>query len=255
MKRDEWDFLDRQLAPPIRALAAEARHGLASHPSTDELVAYHRQALAAEVAEALRDHLALCPDCARRGLDLAAFVEPCQTTPARPEPGFLAALDAQLARLFGSLRFAYGLAALFLITTLALAWRGGGGGPEANPQLVDLFPVGVTERGPAAPEMQRIVAGSGYLLLSLAASPGELWEGAVYRAEILELGVASPRSWSLEVEPTAEDFFTLGIPDGALAAGSYGIKIFADGVVVAEYRFEIEEGRSGRPGQPPFPPP
>ena len=72
-------------------------------------------------------------------------------------------------------------------------------------------------------------------------SQGNLLVEASYRAEIFELTGTSPRSWSLEVEPTAEGFFTLGIPAGTLAAGRYRIEISAAGAVVAEYQFQIGE--------------
>ncbi len=272
MRKESWDAEDRALAPSIRALTAEARRALDRHPATDELVAYHRKELSEAAAEALRGHLTLCPDCARRGLDLAAFVEPAslgeETAPAaegwtalreelRDEgvlaenPGFLATLATpwtELAQLFGSLRFAYGLAALFLVTTLTLPWLVAErrvGGPRPNPQVVDLFPLDAVQRDVPAAGWSRIAAGDETLVFSLAASPGDLPTGASYRAEIIGLGAESAPRWSVEgLEPTAEGFFGIEIPGRALAAGRYGIEIHAAGPagdrVVAEYRFEVE---------------
>ncbi len=265
----------RELASSIRALTAEARRAVDHHPSTDELVAYHRKALPDTAAEALRDHLALCPDCARSGLDLAALVAPESldeeaseeaATPEgwaalreelrsegvlAPSPGFLETLAApltEIVRLFGSLRFAYGLAALFLVTTLTLPWLVAErrvAGPRANPLLVDLFPLDAAQRDATAAGGLRIAGGGETVFFSLAARLGDLPEGASYRAEIFELGSESSAEWSLDgLEPTAEGFFAIEIPGRALAAGRYGIEIYAQGPagdgVVAEYRFEVE---------------
>ena len=63
------------LEPAIRALSARAERQLGLHPSPETLVAYHEGGLAGEERERLRDHLALCADCAQLLLDLAAFPE------------------------------------------------------------------------------------------------------------------------------------------------------------------------------------
>lgn len=57
----------------VRAYAAGQRRSREGHPTVEELVAYHRGRLAKEAEELLRDHLALCKDCARMLLDLEAF--------------------------------------------------------------------------------------------------------------------------------------------------------------------------------------
>ncbi len=59
----------------LRAVAERQRRELGAHLETDELVAYHEGTLPEESAERARDHLALCPECAGRLLDLDAFYD------------------------------------------------------------------------------------------------------------------------------------------------------------------------------------
>jgi hypothetical protein len=72
------------LEPALRALAARERRALDDHPTPETLVAYRAGELPAEDQEALRDHLALCPDCAEMLLDLATFE---QFTPPEESAG------------------------------------------------------------------------------------------------------------------------------------------------------------------------
>jgi anti-sigma factor ChrR (cupin superfamily) len=72
------------LEPALRALAARERRALDDHPTPETLVAYRAGELPSEAAEALRDHLALCPDCAEMLLDLATFE---QFTPSEESAG------------------------------------------------------------------------------------------------------------------------------------------------------------------------
>lgn len=61
--------------PALRAYAVRERRALDDHPSPEILVAYCAGELAGEEEEDLRDHLALCPECAEMLLDLVAFEE------------------------------------------------------------------------------------------------------------------------------------------------------------------------------------
>jgi hypothetical protein len=63
------------LEPALRAEAARAERALSTHPSPETLAAYHERRLAAAEQERLRDHLALCTNCAQLLLDLFAFAE------------------------------------------------------------------------------------------------------------------------------------------------------------------------------------
>jgi hypothetical protein len=63
------------LQPTLRALLDRDRRGLDEHPTPETLEAYHAGDLPAAEQDALRDHLALCHDCADLLLDLVSFAE------------------------------------------------------------------------------------------------------------------------------------------------------------------------------------
>ncbi len=179
------DREDAQLAT-VRALNAEARQELENHPSSDEILDYHEQVLSDDATESLRDHLAICPDCAQRALDLSVLVRPGlvleeedppvgsaatewqeleqaldqKDAPAGMETAAVTSFPKAKRTIFSSLFFAYATAALFFLTSLGLSVRLGVGsmkprGPQAGPRLTDLQPAEVTQRDgtivPAAP--------------------------------------------------------------------------------------------------------
>jgi hypothetical protein len=72
----------------LRRLAEHERRSLGDHPTPEELVAYRNGELTEPEAEQIRDHLALCHDCADLLLDLADFghlAPPEGIAPASPE--------------------------------------------------------------------------------------------------------------------------------------------------------------------------
>lgn len=72
------------LEPTLRALVTRDRRGLSQHPTPETLVAYHAGELPNVEEEQLRDHLALCPECAELLLDLVSFADfnpPEETAP------------------------------------------------------------------------------------------------------------------------------------------------------------------------------
>jgi hypothetical protein len=71
------------LEPALRIETARAERALSPHPSPEKLAAYHERRLAGAEEERLKDHLALCTDCAQLLLDLFAFAEP--ETPAEAQ--------------------------------------------------------------------------------------------------------------------------------------------------------------------------
>lgn len=81
------------MEPHLRAQAGKARRELRDHPAPERLAAYRAGELSAEEAEGVRDHLALCPECAQLLLDLVAFEE---HEPAE-EPAGLASGDVEAA--------------------------------------------------------------------------------------------------------------------------------------------------------------
>jgi len=66
----------------VRDLADEKRRELGEHPPAEVLVAYSEKRLAAPEEEAVRGHLALCPDCRELLRDLGGFgTEPAKESP------------------------------------------------------------------------------------------------------------------------------------------------------------------------------
>jgi hypothetical protein len=63
------------LEPALRAEAARERRTLGEHLSPEHLAAYHAGELTAAEDETVRDHLALCRECAEMLLDLVKFEE------------------------------------------------------------------------------------------------------------------------------------------------------------------------------------
>lgn len=63
------------LQPTLQALLDRDRRGLDEHPTPEALVAYHAGELSSAEQEDLRNHLALCHDCADLLLDLVSFAE------------------------------------------------------------------------------------------------------------------------------------------------------------------------------------
>lgn len=57
----------------IGTVSEVLREGVSRHPSGRQLAAYHREELSPSEMEALRDHLALCPECSELLLDLGGF--------------------------------------------------------------------------------------------------------------------------------------------------------------------------------------
>lgn len=190
MNSESKDRGTLHLRPVLRASQAALRRDLAEHPSSETLLEYHEGALAEVEAEALRDHLALCGECARRALDLAAFAEP-DASAAEASPGdasgsgwkgMRAALEeeellggriVQLrppARPRRSPRLTYALAAaavLFAAATLTLTLELRSireasapaaeistrrDGPRVGVRLIDLFPEGSAPPRSASPD-------------------------------------------------------------------------------------------------------
>jgi hypothetical protein len=77
MKDADHDAAEDAFPAPLAQLVVAERHrqGPARHAAAETLTAYHAGTLGDAEAESLRDHLAVCPHCARLLLDLAAFVD------------------------------------------------------------------------------------------------------------------------------------------------------------------------------------
>ncbi|MEM7354747.1 MAG: hypothetical protein AAF657_28320 [Acidobacteriota bacterium] len=150
MSREVQDPADAALATAVRELGEAANLDRLDHPSADELLAYHEDGLSSSAIEALQEHLAVCPECAQKALDLA-LLSAGDDDESPTEPGddgwsglredlaqegllggseTLGAKAAPLARSvaptsgrrpsIAELRRAYAVAALFFTTTLLL---------------------------------------------------------------------------------------------------------------------------------------
>lgn len=95
---EEPDELDGEVSEAIRELAAEERRGRTPHVLPEDLLAYQEGQLSAQESEAVRDHLAVCPECADLVLDLARFpgIEPAAATGGLSEEQRWEALRARL---------------------------------------------------------------------------------------------------------------------------------------------------------------
>ena len=214
MKPDIANPDNAELEAAVRALGAEARRSRDDHPSTEEVVEYHARALPADRAESIREHFAICPDCAQMGLDLAALAQSQSSAPeeegrvdehwvatreALDREGLLAPTLSEVSPAaphgVRSSRAAYAMAALFMgATALLVLWlvmvyasNSGPDEPRANVQLVDLFPDGTGfQRAEGSPQPAASVGPEDFFVLILnGVRPGPYSE---YQVEVLDLG-------------------------------------------------------------------
>jgi hypothetical protein len=150
----------------IEDIAEQEREGEREHPSTEELVAYQERTLPEAGADAIREHLALCPACAALVLDLEDFPEE-DDEPMADEPRLTEAEHAEdLAELLAALPQGKApapapgprwlpLAAGILIGVLGVGlWLTGVPVPWAAPEparltaVMDLYPLEMENRAP-----------------------------------------------------------------------------------------------------------
>jgi anti-sigma factor RsiW len=168
---------DSDPAERLRTHFRGERHTMDQHPSPEQLIAYAERRLPAQEADALREHLAACPDCTAELLGLAELFEEEVGEGSEVSP---ADLDAAWARRLPQtgpradnvkpLRRAWNatvplaLAAALLAVVALVQWRTivRLSQPQANPPLINLEPAGAVRQGdPAslelrlAPEMPR----------------------------------------------------------------------------------------------------
>jgi putative zinc finger protein len=231
-------------AAALRELAAGDRRELAEHPTPEQLTAYHAGELPAADEETLREHLALCRDCAELLLDLedfprlepAAGVRPLTSEEVGeawrqlrerlgPEAGGgsgeVAPVVPLRPRVPGTapLRFAYALAAVFFLATVGLSvWVAQlrhGLQPEGNVAFGDLRPEGEGTRG-SEPE-EHYPADSRLDLLLHPLDPGNHVE--------FEVEIRSRESGAVLWRIAHLQTLSLSIPGGCLAPGSYRIRL------------------------------
>jgi hypothetical protein len=255
------------LAPALRAETARAERLLRDHPSPETLAAYHEHRLPVAEEERLRDHLALCTDCAQLLLDLFAFAEP--ETPATPAEihgptdvdldvawqslrgrlgeageGEAAAVPAGVVSNVVPLRrsvssrprpssWTWALAASWLAVAGLGFWvfelR------QENARLmepaVNAVVADLTASGDSTRGMgepkEPALPADRPLALILNA-PDVPASGAGYDAQILADGPGGPIVWTLRNLPRGTDNnFTLGLPPGSLRPGKYQIRLYS----------------------------
>ncbi len=255
---------------PLRAAvcssSAEARAGGDVHPSSDLLLAYHDQELADGEAEAVREHLALCAECACRALDLEplsrrALAED-EGLPSEEEAWQAArrALDVEgllhggsgspagmaeaswLSRewLSGP-RLAWAAAAVLLLTTVGLSLRLADAGRSladagrslaelervrANVPLLDLHPLSASIQRAEGSPPHASAAAGGDLVLILHLLDPGSY--ARYRLAAFAAGdLEGQAAWSTDaLERSAEGDFTVLLPPRLVAAGDYRIRLY-----------------------------
>ncbi len=252
------------LIEAVREVAAAKRRQLPAHPAADELVAYQEQQLPGAAAARVREHLAICPECAQLVLDLSTFPDvplrdaAMALSPEEDEEDFealLGQLPEQRADVVPLPAPAPGprrwpvlmMAASLLLGVLGLGlWLGGVGSPlrpapDARAAvLLDLYPVAPDARGAGSEEVVEIPAGDAHLVLVLNAS--DLGSFPAYEAEVRSGGRLVLRGAGLK--PGAKDTVTLIVPRAALPADRYEVLLFgssedAGNTRIARYLVEV----------------
>jgi Putative zinc-finger len=233
---------ERSLTAAIRELAAAAEHGLRDHPAPGELLDFVAGDLSAAERERIEEHLALCRDCARTALDLAADAE-SQPAPrgdlvtekelAAEWERFRAAVSPALPvrRAVAMSRIAWVLAASLLLAVIGVSWRLGElarevrrlSAPRSDVYVAELAPTGSgrpRERGEG--DVVRPPAWVSRVVLILDfAGPASSPEYAV------ELATADGRPiWRRQgLRPGPDGTFTLEVPRDWLPPGTYRIRL------------------------------
>jgi hypothetical protein len=259
---------ERDLKSAVRGMAQAMESSLRAHPSEDELHAYASGALDAAEQDRIEDHLALCRECTRTMLDLAALPEGgLETVNEERLPGSVMAAEwehlrrrtlalappSRLRRLAATMSpvLPYALAATLAIA-LGLGWQAVRLGkeirrlsaPRSDVYVTDLAPIGsgsLRERGEK--DVVRPPAWASRVVLILA------YNGPVSHPEYgIELARVDGRPiWSQRgLQPGPEGTFTVEVPRQWLPPGVYRIRLTGMGSAaeheVARYELRVESG-------------
>jgi hypothetical protein len=267
------------LGPALRALAARARQDLGPHPDADDLVAYSERRLGAAESERLRDHLALCPECAGLLLDLGALADDDEAAGAVLSDRQVEAAWRDVASRLGTpsprrfpprhgspapARLPWAVAATLLVGVGALAvWVGilrqdlrSLSRPRADAVLAALEPRdegtrgGLTRAGPDPVEQRPRTDRPATLILRAAPATGHRH----YELRIEESRAGGRVLWrDDQLRPRAEGEFVVTLPARALPAGAYLLRLYGmDGDrrdPLADYELEIAPADGA--GEPP----
>lgn len=231
------------LGAALYELAERQRRELGPHLEADELVAYHEGELAAAEAERVRDHLALCPECAGLLLDLDAFSAPSPAgapdlTTAEVESAWrelaprLAEDPPPVVRLpprrSSPPPLSWSLAAALFLGMIALSfWLMALRGElrdRSQPRVGEiayLNPQGEHDRGEQAKPVSHLIA----LILH---PPDATQSFSAFDLELRAPGAAGRVLWELRgVQPEPKlGSFEVALPARSLAPGEYVVRLY-----------------------------
>jgi anti-sigma factor RsiW len=232
--------------PELRDHFRRQRSAADRHPSPEQLVAFHEDRLSPQELEAVREHLAACPDCTTQ---LLALAEPFEGDEGEPEEVSPADVDAawqrQRERLFpgaeapplrwrfSPLQKAWGTAAALGLAAALLSFVVVRQGldlarlrqPQLNPPLVNLEPSGLSRQPARVAELQ-FPAGAerAWVILNTQARlPDSFYDIHVVAPD----GKVVHRFES--VPKSEKSNFRIEIPRGLLPAGTYSLMLVAQG--------------------------
>ncbi len=254
------------LPPSLRDLIEQERRRLGPHPPVEDLVAYQAGELPADQEERLRDHLALCPECAHLLLDLRDFPDISLPEGARrpSEAEVEAAWEALQPRLGEPrpaekpapapvqplrperkpvpYRWPAALAAVFFLSTVGLSFWVASLRRELDRPALE--PVGLeareTERGRGEGDEPALRTSKGYLLvlspLEVAPEPQARYEVSVSRTGSQEV------LWEADAHLVREDdSFIVELPAHSLPPGRYRLTLHGgpDRELLGDFSFRI----------------
>lgn len=253
------DAGDLRLDEDLRRVAAARSRGLEGHPSPQELLDYHFDALPPEEADALQDHLSLCRECAQVVLDLAAFARPdADETPSAALGSEWNRLQERLGRerretpprpkstsKTGRLPWALAASLLMILGLLGWNWKLRElTQPHADVIVAVLSPrTPGMERSPEAPVQVEVPRKRSRVHLRL--NLGDLRSFPDYRLEL-----ADPNGGVLwedsDVVRQPDGAFVLDLPVSLVEPKVYTVRLYGqsggDRVPLAEYSFEVVRG-------------
>jgi hypothetical protein len=229
----------------LYGLVREAGLEDGGHPPAEQLFAYQEGLLAGGEEAEVQDHLSLCPDCARRVLELSGAAEP--EAPATELP----LSEERLAELWPGMRrrlplpfqagtaprrrfserVAPALAASLLLATVGTslwAWslhrqNGRLAGPRVNVEVRDLLPLGEGEARGGREGEAGVPRGSEAVLLVL--NLDDLRSFPAYRAEIRELPAGKLVWAGSDLRRSRRGNFTVQLPVPFPGSGRYRIRL------------------------------
>lgn len=242
----------------VRTLAAERGERAGDHPDPEEIAAYADGELAAERAEAIREHLAVCPECAGLVLDYAELA---------PEPAADGTGMAEVAAAYKAVRSDLGLpperdrstadrgasadslmpwllaaAALAAVVLGLWGWSQhralvAASSPRINIATADLDPKGSDQVRGEEPDRRLDLTSGATVFLSVPGidDPGPL-RVAIVDSEGRE-------RWTLDGARRERVLGNLALylPPGSLPPGSYEVRLLpaGGGSPLATYRLEV----------------